>query len=291
MSLRSATAAAGWPVCTSMVARGRIRVEIGFIPICKTSGSPVVIPPSNPPARLVRRRTFPVSGRFGEGSISSCTSAPVRRDASKPSPISTAFTAGIDIMAPARRASSFRSQDTCEPSPTGKPSQMTSQMPPSVLPSRFTVSIFAIIACSASWSSVRSGEASAAALTSLGNGSGRRASIPPRWTTWLAMRTPNSESSRLHTAAAATRAVVSRADARSRISRASVRAYFSRPERSAWPGRTRVTARLRSGREPSVLRAELSSVAAPSGTPLAAAASSSLKEAFMISCQFCQSRL
>ena len=50
---------------------------------------------------------------------------------------------------------------------------------------------------------------------------------------------------RLQTAPAATRAVVSRADARSRMSRASSRSYLSTPVRSAWPGRTRVTARLR----------------------------------------------
>ena len=49
----------------------------------------------------------------------------------------------------------------------------------------------------------------------------------------------------LQIAPAATRAVVSRADARSRMSRASSRSYLSMPVRSAWPGRTRVTARLR----------------------------------------------
>ena len=59
------------------------------------------------------------------------------------------------------------------------------------------------------------------------------------------MRTPNSARKRLQIAAAATRAVVSRADARSRMSRASSRSYLRMPVRSAWPGRTRVTARLR----------------------------------------------
>src|SRR2546426_5420144 len=37
------------------------------------------------------------------------------RSASKPSPSSTPFTAGIDIRACASRPSSFRSHDTCEP--------------------------------------------------------------------------------------------------------------------------------------------------------------------------------
>ena len=37
-------------------------------------------------------------------------------------PISTPFTAGIDMMAAPMRPSSFRSHETCEPSPTGSPS-------------------------------------------------------------------------------------------------------------------------------------------------------------------------
>ena len=78
----------------------------------------------------------------------------------------------------------------------------------------------------------------------------------------LAMR------NRLQMAAAATRAVVSRADARSRMSRASSRSYLRMPVRSAWPGRTRVTARLR----------------ADAGRRRRGAGS-------MISCQFFQSRL
>src|SRR6187397_1190957 len=52
-------------------------------------------------------------------------------------------------------------------------------------------------------------------------------------------------------APAATRAVVSRAEARSRMSRASSRSYLSKPVRSAWPGRGRVTERLRAGRRAS----------------------------------------
>ena len=78
------------------------------------------------------------------------------------------------------------------------------------------------------------------------------------------MRTSNSFRKRLQTAAAATRAVVSRADARSRMSRASSRSYLSIPVRSAWPGRTRVTARLRSARLPSAPRRIASVVVARS---------------------------
>ena len=88
-------------------------------------------------------------------------------------PISTPFTAGIDMIAAPMRPSSLRSHDTCEPSPTGSPSTTTSQTPPSVLPARLISSMCAIIRCSASASSVRSGDASAAALMSSGIGDGR----------------------------------------------------------------------------------------------------------------------
>ena len=182
-------------------------------------------------------------------------------------PISTPFTAGIDMIAAPMRPSSLRSHDTCDPRPTGKPSTTTSQMPPSVFPARLISSIFSIIRCSASASSVRSGDSSAAALMFAGISAGRSASMPPRCTTWLPMQTSNSRRNRLQIAAAATRAVVSRADARSRMSRASSRSYLSRPVRSAWPGRTRVTARLR-------------------GVP-----GSTSGAGFMISSQFFQSRL
>ena len=59
------------------------------------------------------------------------------------------------------------------------------------------------------------------------------AAISPSCTTWLPMWTPNSSRKRRQTAATATRAVVSRADARSRMSRASCRSYLRRPVRSA----------------------------------------------------------
>src|SRR5204863_858683 len=125
-SERSDWAWAGAPVFRSTVLSGDISVEIGFIATRSTSGSPVVMPPSVPPARLVARAS--------PGRISSCTSEPLRRAASKPSPSPTPFTAGIDIRACASRPSSFRSHDTCEPRPTGAPSATTSTTPPSVSP-------------------------------------------------------------------------------------------------------------------------------------------------------------
>ena len=50
---------------------------------------------------------------------------------------------------------------------------------------------------------------------------------------------------RAATSPSATRAAVSRAEARSSTGRASSKAYFCMPTRSAWPGRGRVSGRLR----------------------------------------------
>ena len=58
-SLRWLIARAGSPVATSTVARARGTVEIGFIAARTRSGSPVVIPPSMPPALAVRRCSAP----------------------------------------------------------------------------------------------------------------------------------------------------------------------------------------------------------------------------------------
>ena len=50
-------ALAGSPVRVSMVSSARGTVEIGFIATRSRTTSPVLIPPSMPPARLVRRAT------------------------------------------------------------------------------------------------------------------------------------------------------------------------------------------------------------------------------------------
>src|SRR5437588_873083 len=77
-SERSDWAWAGAPVFRSTVLSGDISVEIGFHATRSTNGPPVVMPPSVPPARFVARAR--------PGRISSCTSEPLRRAASKPSP-------------------------------------------------------------------------------------------------------------------------------------------------------------------------------------------------------------
>ncbi len=70
------------------------------------TGSPLVMPPSMPPARLDSRCTG------SPGTISSCAALPRRRAVRKPSPISTPFIAWMPISAPASRASSRRSDCT-----------------------------------------------------------------------------------------------------------------------------------------------------------------------------------
>src|ERR687886_268557 len=68
-SARSLKARAGSPVERSTVRRALAIVEIGFIDAATTTGSPLVIPPSRPPRRLLAR-----AGGSSPGRISSCTS-------------------------------------------------------------------------------------------------------------------------------------------------------------------------------------------------------------------------
>ncbi len=170
----------------STVGSGDIRVEIGFIATRTTSGSPVVIPPSSPPALLLARRNPPRrSPRWRRASviaasIGSCTSEPGRRAASKPSPISTPFTAGIDISIPASRPSSLRSQLTWLPSPTTTPRATTSTSPPRVSPAFLASSIRRTISASTEGSSTRTSERSAASLRGTGSSAGRAAMTPPK---------------------------------------------------------------------------------------------------------------
>ena len=133
-------ACAASPVATSTVRSARGTVEIGFIATRTRTGSPLVMPPSMPPARLVSRLTG------SPGSISSCAALPRRRAVRNPSPISTPFMAWMPISTPASRASRRRSDCTYEPSPTGRPYAITSTTPPRVSPSTWAASTSATIA-------------------------------------------------------------------------------------------------------------------------------------------------
>ena len=99
-------AVASSPVAVSMVRSARGTVEIGFIATRTRTGSPLVMPPSRPPARLDSRFTG------SPGIISSCAALPRRCAVRNPSPISTPFMAWMPISAPASIASRRRSACT-----------------------------------------------------------------------------------------------------------------------------------------------------------------------------------
>ena len=107
------------------------------------STSPLVMPPSMPPARSVRRAhaAVPVAGRSRRGPPSRGGAA-----VSSPSPTSTALTDWTPMSAPASRESSRRSQCTWLPRPGGRPWTTTSMTPPRVSPFFRTSSISATIA-------------------------------------------------------------------------------------------------------------------------------------------------
>lgn len=94
----------------------RVNVGIGFMAICTSSGSPLVIPPSMPPAWLVLRTI-----QFSSGYSASCTCEPGSAAAANPRPTSTPLMAGILMSAAAICPSKRRSQWTWLPNPTGIP--------------------------------------------------------------------------------------------------------------------------------------------------------------------------
>ena len=88
-------------------------MAMGFMKPETLRSSPLVTPPSRPPALLVGRET-PIGGlvRLGAGRISSCILEPGTVAAFGPIPMPTPLMAGIDIMACASRPSSLRSHCT-----------------------------------------------------------------------------------------------------------------------------------------------------------------------------------
>ena len=112
-SLRSIAAGASAIVVRSTERSGFISVEIGFMYAETRRSSPLVTPPSRPPALLVgprdagdmRRPTGPARSRRARASRGGSPT-------SGPRPMPTALIAGIDISACARRPSSLRSHCT-----------------------------------------------------------------------------------------------------------------------------------------------------------------------------------
>jgi hypothetical protein len=87
------------------------------------------MPPTTPPARLVRVRIRPSSSRYS----SSLWVEPRSRVPAKPEPSSKPFTAGIESMALARSASSL--SNTGAPQPAGTPRIDARMTPPTESPS------------------------------------------------------------------------------------------------------------------------------------------------------------
>ena len=107
-SVRCVMASAAWPVSTSIVLSGRGRDDSGFMATRARITSPLLMPPSVPPARPVTRRGRPPPS----ATISSCASDPSASAEANPSPIPTPFTDWMLMSARANRASSFRSDCT-----------------------------------------------------------------------------------------------------------------------------------------------------------------------------------
>ena len=99
-------------------------------PLATTSRSPLVIPPSSPPPGCSRARFPRAAWRGARQRTSSWTREPSRAAASKPSPISTPFTAGIDMTACAIRPSSRSSHCAQLLSPGGRPGRHHDEGPP-----------------------------------------------------------------------------------------------------------------------------------------------------------------
>ncbi len=82
------------PERRSTEAAGALVDERGFMAALSTIGSPLLIPPSSPPAKLEPRTSLP-----GEPRIGSWPRLPDSAASSNPGPISTPLIAGIEQMA------------------------------------------------------------------------------------------------------------------------------------------------------------------------------------------------
>ena len=198
-------------------------VEIGLNATRTTTSSPLVTPPSRPPARF-RGRPKPSPRR----SIGSWTALPRSPAASKASANSAPFADGIEQSACAIRPSRRRSHCAYEPSPATTPVARTTETPPSVSPASFAAAIAAIIRALAFGSLQRTSLASIASRSNVGT-----LSTSPMRIVSLRTSIPTARRSAFAMPPAAVRAAVSRALARSRTSRTSSWSYLRAPARSA----------------------------------------------------------
>ncbi len=118
---------------------------IGFTAALTTRSSPFEIPASMPPELLLKKPP---------GTKGSLFSDPNSSAARKPAPISTPFTAPMDISPLARSASSL--SKTGSPRPGGTPAAKTSTIPPTESPLDLTSAIRSSIFSAASRSGQKS---------------------------------------------------------------------------------------------------------------------------------------
>ena len=245
--------AAPRPVARSTESSGLRSVATGLTAARTTIGAPLLMPPSMPPARFVLR-----SQPGASGSTSSWTSLPRRTTTPKPRPISTPLTAWMPMTAAASAESRRVSHSAFEPMPIGhRPRRRRRTSRRSSRPPRWRRRPRRSSRASATGSGQRSGVGAATVLlrTSRPGSRGRPARPSPgnaRIGPELVDEAPDASrrsraSSWRHTAPAATRGAVERAEARSSTSRMSSVSYLIAPARSAWPGRASVIGFGRSG--------------------------------------------
>ena len=173
----------------------------------RTMSSPLEMPPCTPPEWFVVVRGRP----SGPGTKGSLCSRPVIRVAPNPEPISNPFVAGSDMIALARSASSLSNTGSPHPGGTERATHVTT--PPSESPSRRAASIASVIRAAAAGSGQRVGSASTSARVT--TESSTLASMVWMRLTQDNTSMPNRLARSLRaTAPAATRPMVSRAEAR-----------------------------------------------------------------------------
>ncbi len=235
VSLRSKWAEVSSPVAISTDRRDLRRVGMAFMAAPRRTSSPLVMPPSSPPARFVMRAGFP-----SRMMISSCARLPGRRERRNPSPASTPLMPGMDMSAAAKRPSRRRSHSTWEPMPGGRPARRTRNVPPKVSPfSAVPRMCPARRGSSPSLGTPRS--LARARFHSSSVAGGGLTSIPMEVTAPKTF-TPSSARRSRASVPARVQAAVWRALALSRTFLRSRWPYLRAPPRSAWPGLGQVAA-------------------------------------------------
>ncbi len=219
-------------------------VATGFTAARTTTGAPLDMPPSMPPARFVRRR--PAGAPGIDLVVHLAARGAIDAEAEPDLDALDGLDAhdrrrqrGVEARCPTRRSSRARwarlrrRRRSCRrsnrrPRSPGRPRRACAPRPPGR-------------GSAAGWDPRGRARASRRGCAPAGSSAPSNARHGPSWSTKLQIRTPATASSWRQTAPAATRGAVDRAEARSRTSRMSAVSYLMAPARSAWPGRARVT--------------------------------------------------